>query len=522
MPGCWLGSGVFFFSVVAAEVQLTPEEKEWRENHPKWRAVGSSSPPFQWLDKNGEYRGLAADYDRLISEKLGMEVEAIPAESWPKSLQQLKDKEIDACTLMIATPEREEFLNFSDQVLALPTVLLVRSDNNEITSIKDLAGKHVVVPQAWGVQEFMKTDHPNTHLRDAETVVEALIDVSTGRVDAYAGDMASTSHAIEKLGISNIKVAFLLPYTYSLKIGVRKDWPEFIPMLNKAIHAISEEEHEEVRRRWMAIRDDGMTFEDIVRTFGPLAGVLLLVGLAVYIGSLRREIKLRQAAEQEVLNTKNATIVALASLAETRDTDTGAHLHRTQTYVRMLAEELRRHGKHVDELTDVQIELLYNTAPLHDIGKVGIPDAILQKAGKLTEEEYAIMQTHTTLGATALEKAAEECGEGGQFLILAQEVALTHHERWDGRGYPQGLKGEAIPLSGRLMAVADVYDALRCVRCYKDAMPHDKVVEIIREESGKQFDPDVVDAFLAMEKKFREISKKFADPKPAEVLSFKS
>ena len=336
-------------------------------------------------------------------------------------------------------------------------------------------------------------------------------------MQAYAGDLASTSHSVGKLGISDLKVAFMLPYTYSLRVGVRKDWPELIPIFNKAIHSITKEEHAAIRKKWMGLRVDGMSFEDVVRTFGPVA---LGVGLAVliaYIVSLRREIKLRKAAQKEVLDTQNATIVALAGLAETRDNDTGAHLHRTQTYVKLLAEELRRRGRHKDYLSEAEVELLYDTAPLHDIGKVGIPDNVLQKSGKLTEEEFAIMQTHTTLGARALEKAQKECHEGGRFLQLAREIALTHHERWDGKGYPQQLRGESIPLSGRLMAVADVYDALRSVRCYKSAMEHDKVVNIIRQESGKQFDPEVVDAFLEIEQKFLKVSQAFIDPVPTAI-----
>ncbi len=498
-------------SLHAADLALTAEEKAWLQAHPEWRAVGSSSPPFQWLDAKGEYHGLAADYDKILSARLGIKVRALPAESWSASVEQLKKHEIDACTLLIEDPERQEFLNFSNGVLALPTVVLVRSDNEDIKTIKNLRGKEVSVPKAWGIEGQLRRDYPEIHLQPAADVKSALIDVSTGKVSAYAGDLASTSDAIEKLGLSNLKVAFMLPYTLSLRVGVRKDWPEFIPILNKAIDSISDDEHESIRQRWMAIRADGMSREDVLRFIGLASTGVLLLGLLVYILSLRREIKLRRAAQREVLDTQNATIVALASLTETRDHDTGAHLHRTQIYVKLLAEELRRQGRHVDQLSDEQIELLYDTAPLHDIGKVGIPDSVLQKTSRLTEEEFAIMQTHTTLGGKALELAERECGTGGRFLSLARAIALTHHECWDGAGYPQGLKGEDIPLGGRLMAVADVYDALRSERCYKHSMSHEEAVTVIRMERGKQFDPDIVDAFLALEKKFCDISGRFAD-----------
>ena len=212
----------------------------------------------------------------------------------------------------------------------------------------------------------------------------------------------------------------------------------------------------------------------------------------------------------EIQRTQDVTILSLASLAETRDNETGAHILRTQGYVRALAEHLSRHDRFKSVLSDREIDLLFKSAPLHDIGKVGIPDAILLKPGKLTDDEFAVMKTHASLGGEALRVAERELGSSS-FLRYAREIAETHHEKWDGSGYPRGLKGDAIPLSGRLMAVADVYDALISKRVYKPAFSHEKAKGIILEGRGGHFDPDVVDAFVAVENKFLEISRNLQD-----------
>ncbi len=213
---------------------------------------------------------------------------------------------------------------------------------------------------------------------------------------------------------------------------------------------------------------------------------------------------------QELNITRDASILGLASLAETRDNETGGHILRTQNYVRLLAEQLSRGERDRDALDPATIDLLYKSAPLHDVGKVGIPDSILLKPGKLTDEEFDIMKGHAQIGADALEVAEAQLGSNS-FLQIAREISLTHHEKWDGNGYPNKLKGEAIPISGRLMALADVYDALRSKRVYKPAFSHEKARSIILEGSGSHFDPTVVDAFLKVEQQFIEIANTYAD-----------
>lgn len=216
-----------------------------------------------------------------------------------------------------------------------------------------------------------------------------------------------------------------------------------------------------------------------------------------------------EAGHDELADTRDLTIRALSSLAETRDNETGLHIVRTQHYVKILAEQLCSHPDFAAQLQPAYVDLLYKSAPLHDVGKIGIPDHILLKPGKLDDEEFAVMRTHARIGSDAL--AAASAGGNSQFLALAQEIALYHHEKWDGSGYPERLRGEEIPLSARLMALADVYDALRSKRVYKPAMSHEQAKAIIVDGRGGHFDPRVVDAFLAVEPAFVAIAERYGD-----------
>ncbi|WP_018151380.1 response regulator [Leeia oryzae] len=223
---------------------------------------------------------------------------------------------------------------------------------------------------------------------------------------------------------------------------------------------------------------------------------------------LEQEVQKRTRQVQQI---QDVTIFAMASLAETRDNETGNHILRTQRYVKALALQLRKNPKFAPMLDDMTIDLLYKSAPLHDIGKVGIPDSILLKPGKLDDDEFEIMKTHTTLGLEAIRRAEKHLDGEERFLKIAGEIAYSHQEKWDGSGYPQGLAGTDIPLSARLMAVADVYDALISKRVYKPAFSHEKAVSIIREGNGKHFDPELVAVFLDIEEDFRRIAEAYQD-----------
>ncbi len=207
---------------------------------------------------------------------------------------------------------------------------------------------------------------------------------------------------------------------------------------------------------------------------------------------------------RKLQQARAATILGLAKLAEYRDEGTGTHLERIREYARLLAEELARLPRYRGYIDARYIEDIYQSAILHDIGKVGVPDAILLKPGELTGEEFEVIRRHTVFGGEAI-AAIQQRIEGRSFLNIGREIAYHHHEHWDGSGYPRGLKGEEIPLSARIVALADVYDALTSRRFYKDAFSHEKARRIIVSLRGKHFDPDVVDAFLRLEERFDRI-----------------
>ena len=224
------------------------------------------------------------------------------------------------------------------------------------------------------------------------------------------------------------------------------------------------------------------------------------------------ELRVRLRAGERILSSesRDVMIFALARLGESRDPQTGAHLERIREYCRILAEEMSRWDNFQQEIDGQYVQLLYLTSPLHDIGKVGIPDRVLLKPGPLTPEEFDIMKQHTIIGGNTLEAAVRAHPEA-QYMAMAREIALTHHERYDGKGYPRGLSGEAIPLCGRITALADVYDALTSARVYKPRFSHETARAEIVEGRGSQFDPNVVQAFLQREEDFLAVSRRYED-----------
>ncbi|MFV0448812.1 MAG: two-component system response regulator [Vibrio sp.] len=229
--------------------------------------------------------------------------------------------------------------------------------------------------------------------------------------------------------------------------------------------------------------------------------------------SLEKEVQ-RRAQEsikqiEELHAIQDVAFNAMVSLAETRDNETGNHIRRTQLYIKLLAERLSLNPLYTNQLDSNTINLLYKSAPLHDIGKIGIPDHILLKRGKLTVEEFEIMKTHTTIGFEAINKAEEINGKPMSFLRVAKEIAHSHHEKWDGSGYPQQLAGDNIPLSARLMAVVDVYDALISKRIYKPPFTHAEAMTVITKGKGSHFDPNIIDAFLEVSDEFNAIALRY-------------
>jgi putative two-component system response regulator len=253
----------------------------------------------------------------------------------------------------------------------------------------------------------------------------------------------------------------------------------------------------------------------------PISQPVVLARIATHLQLVAAQRSLRAHNEQledlvkqrtkELAKVQDATIAAMAALAETRDDETGNHIYRTQRYVRALAKALQHHPRFEYELSEESIELLFKSAPLHDIGKVSVPDHILKKAGPLTAEEFEEVKQHTTKGGDAIRSVEAHLGESSDFLRFAREIAYSHQEYWDGSGYPDGLAGDEIPISARLMAVADVYDALISRRRYKAPFSHETAVTMMEQGRGSHFDPDMLDAFLQIQTDFYEISQQFAD-----------
>lgn len=236
---------------------------------------------------------------------------------------------------------------------------------------------------------------------------------------------------------------------------------------------------------------------------------LLLARRALANQNVVLEEKVRERTE-ELNRTQNVTIASLASLAETRDNETGWHIKRSRAYVEVLIEALKDHPS-FEELRDREtVELIIKSAPLHDIGKIGVPDSILLKPGPLTQEEFEVMKKHTILGSEALRGAERELGFSS-FLRIAADLCRSHHEKWNGEGYPDGLSGRNIPLPGRLMAIADVYDALISSRVYKPPFSHSDATTIILEGKGTHFDPEIIDAYERVHSEFERISTELAD-----------
>jgi putative two-component system response regulator len=213
----------------------------------------------------------------------------------------------------------------------------------------------------------------------------------------------------------------------------------------------------------------------------------------------------------ELQLSQDLTIVALGSIAETRDHETGSHIYRTRAYVEVIAKRLAQLPRYKGSLSEMEWAMIWKSAPLHDIGKVGIPDHILLKPGKLTAEEFQIMKQHPTIGRDALQAAEARMGSASSFLSVAKQIAYAHHERWDGTGYPEGVCREAIPLSARIMALADTYDAMTTRRVYKAPIPHESAIGTIREGRGKAFDPSITDCFLEDTDEFQKIALEFSD-----------
>ena len=303
-------------------------------------------------------------------------------------------------------------------------------------------------------------------------------------------------------GWQGIIAQFQVMVSVFLVIGVKKNGYMIVVFMNSFVFLIT--------LAHVIVEQDVHAIAGIVI---PLCTIITVSIISLYRRKLNNKakevIEERSQRSKEIVELQEVSIMAMAALAETRDNETGRHLQRTKLYVKVLAEYLYVNKQYKDIVDHEMIELIVTSAPLHDIGKVGIPDAILLKPGRLTKEEFEVIKLHTTLGYEALMKAENLIGADTSFLRFAQDIILYHHERWDGTGYIHSLSGVEIPIAARIMSVADVYDALTTKRCYKEIHSHKEATAIISQGSGTQFDPVIVEAFLSCNTEFSTIAKNY-------------
>lgn len=281
----------------ASALELSPAEQAFIRDHPVWRMAGEPAPPFQWIDDKGAFRGIGADYRAIIEARLGVRLEPLPTDSWPASLEQLRRRECDISLLTAQTPDRNVFLLFTEPLIVLPPAIITRTDNKRVKTLADLAGHRVTVARAWPIHELLVKDHPEITLLPREDVGGAISAVALGDAEAYVGDLASATQAIDRLGIRNLKVAGESPYLFPFRVAVRKDWPEAVGLLNKAIATITPEEHAEIRRKWIAMRSEGLSLERVLFYAVPVLIGSVLLTLLILNRRLAREVGQRKKTE---------------------------------------------------------------------------------------------------------------------------------------------------------------------------------------------------------------------------------
>lgn len=322
LTGCLLAWGGT--ASAAPSIELTPEEAAFLREHPVWRVTGANTPPYQWLDEKRKFRGIAADFAELIKSRVNVEFEIVPIESWTASLQSLQDTHCDLAMLTVRTPDRDAYLVVTAPLLDLPSAIITRANDRQIRGIGDLAGRRVTVTRNYALHEWLARDHPKIVLLPRDDEVSAVSAVALGDAEAYVGDLAGATHAIGRLGISNLKEAGGLPYAFHYGIAVRKDWPEAVSILNKAIASFTPEEQSAIRQRWMGAPRSAITLRRVLFITVPLVVASVLATLLIVNRRLRRVVARQQETEaalrasEERLEETVRTRTSQLQLAEQR------------------------------------------------------------------------------------------------------------------------------------------------------------------------------------------------------------
>ena len=464
-------------------IHFDSEEKEYLNHLSKLQLVllkDDNHFPYYSRDTKGNLKGLSIDYAKSIKNILNENIDIEYVVKEDKIYEDSHTRKDFILPLLIKTPEREKKFLFPEPYYSFNLSVYNRQSGGFIDDISDLENSTIAVVKGAYYNSYLKEHLNNANYVNTTSLEESLKLLRERKVDFLVGDMKTIENHLSNIKINDIKIAGVTDKTYDVSFAVSKDNPQLYSILNK-IFSQFHIENKFLMKKWNAnyssfTSDYKISIFILVISLGVLS-----ITLVSYRNIKNRKITLQKITLSLVTTLENANYY--------NDEDTGNHIRRVNEYSRLIAEKLRCHKNFIKDIG------FY--ASLHDIGKIGVHDDILKKKGKLSEEEFKYMKEHVKIGYNLIKDA--------NLPSMVENIALYHHEKWNGMGYLEGLKGKEIPLEARIVALSDVYDALRQKRSYKDEFTHEKSMKIISEESGKHFDPEIVNIFIKHNEKFNLI-----------------
>ncbi|MFP3156225.1 transporter substrate-binding domain-containing protein [Lachnospiraceae bacterium ZAX-1] len=467
--------------------------------------------------KENAWQGIAVDTLKRISEITGISFVAAnkPGINWSDLIDGFNNGDIPIMAELLQAPDREGKYLWTQVPYCSDYYALISTDDYPIIEFKHVPNLRVGLIKGYANADIFRELFPDhKYIHEYESVMDAFDNLEKGDVDLLMASnnlLLSMLNYSERLGFKDNK---MFDYHSDSYFGFPLQEDLLLDIINEAQLMVNTEQ---ISDNWThAVFDYSTQMAKMQMRYILFGSILIILLIILFIYThVKKERKYSKnledfnanlqsmVAEQtaKVMELQNSILITIADLVESRDGDTGGHVERTQKYLEILVAELKNRGVYKDEIETWDLQLLIQSSQLHDVGKISISDTILKKPGKLTFEEFDEMKQHTTLGGAIIDKI-KETTSGGNFLNYAKIFAMTHHEKWDGTGYPNKLAGDDIPLQGRIMAFADVYDALTSVRPYKVPFSHEKALQIIKEGYGTQFDPTITDVFLVIHKKF--------------------
>jgi HD-GYP domain-containing protein (c-di-GMP phosphodiesterase class II) len=473
-------------------------------NLQKLRSASESNyPPFCVVNKDGEPDGFSVELLKYVANVMNIEVEFEKVATWSEIEGELKDGKLDILPLVSYSLYRTEFFDFTIPYITLYGAIFVRDDNTTIKGEGDLLDAEVIVMEGAETHEYILKNKLANKIITTKSYKEAFRKLSKGMHDAVVVQKIFGLRILSEEDFKNIRMVGneeevgkdygtiisvgrnLSGFEQKFCFAVPKGNEQVVEKLNRGLSiAVNDGTFKKIYDKWFPFLKEKYRKELMIKYMIIVSTIIILVGLILisFIHLLRKKVKQRT---KDIEEAHKHSIYMLALASEYKDKETSYHLKRMSEMVELLALE---YGLSREKASQIK-----NDSSLHDLGKLGIPDDILLKKGKLTDTEYEKIKKHTLIGAKII--------NGDQWYSQAKEIAMYHHERWDGKGYPEGLKGEEIPLAARIVSIIDVFDALISRRPYKEPWPLEKALEEIENQSGKQFDPKAVYAFLTLYKK---------------------